>query len=234
MQGSLYLIPVTLGDTPLRNVLPGYNVDIIKDIKHFVTENTRTARRFLKKSCPSIDIDSLVFYELNKHTDRTFIEGYLSPAGDGFDIGLMSEAGCPAIADPGADVVAIAQQKGIKVVPLVGPSSILLSLMASGFNGQSFAFHGYLPIGDGERLKKLRQMEQRIYNENQTQIFIETPYRNEKLVDDIIKHCQASTKLCIAVNLTCEDEYVKSLPVKAWSKQLPDMRKKTCIFLLYK
>lgn len=234
MDGFLYLIPVTLGDTSIGKVIPDGNRDIVREIKYFIVENVRTARRFLKKTESSIDIDELTFFELNKHTDRTQIDSYLKPIAEGHNIGLMSEAGVPAIADPGADVVAIAQRSGIRVIPLVGPSSILLSLMASGFNGQSFAFHGYLPIDNGERIKKIKQMESRIFNEDQTQIFIETPYRNEKLVNDIVKTCSPSTKLCIAINITCDDEYIKTLPVKNWVKQLPDMHKKTCIFLIYK
>ncbi len=234
MQGSLILIPVTLGDTPINKVLPDYNTGLIKNIKYFIVENLRSGRRFLKKADSSVIIDEITFFELNKHTDQNQLASYLHPITQGHDVGLLSEAGCPAIADPGADIVAIAQQKSIKVIPLVGPSSILLSLMASGFNGQSFAFQGYLPIDNNERIKKLKQIEHRILSEDQTQIFIETPYRNGKLVDDIIKNCSSSLKLCIAINITCDDEFIKTLPIKNWSKQLPDMNKKTCIFLLYK
>lgn len=234
MQTSLFLIPVTLGETSIEKVLPSYNRDIILQIKYFIVENIRSARRFLKKTEPSINIDELTFYELNKHTKPEEIGNYLEPISKGFHVGIISESGCPAIADPGADIVAIAQKKNIKVVPLVGPSSILMSLMASGFNGQSFAFHGYLPIESQERIKKIKQIEQRIYSEHQTQMFIETPYRNNKLVDDLIKTCSPSTKLCIAMNITCKDEFIKTLPVKNWTKQIPNMDKKTCIFLIYK
>jgi 16S rRNA (cytidine1402-2'-O)-methyltransferase len=148
-------------------------------------------------------------------------------------MGVISEAGCPAVADPGADVVAIAQRKGLKVVPLVGPSSIIMSVMASGFNGQSFAFHGYLPIEPAERAKRLKQLEGRIYTEHQTQLFIETPYRNNKMVDEIMKHCKPQTKLCIAANITCEDEYIKTRTIKEWKGKVPDLSKTPCIFLLY-
>ncbi len=234
MQPSLFLIPVTLGETSIEQVLPTYNKEIILTIKHFIVENIRSARRFLKKVDNDINIDELTFYELNKHTKAEDIEGYLQPITNGFHIGIISEAGCPAIADPGSDIVAIAQVKNYKVVPLVGPSSILLSLMASGFNGQSFAFHGYLPVDSSDRIKKIKQLEHLILQEHQTQIFIETPYRNQKLVEDITKHCNPSTKLCIAMNITCENEYIKTLPVKQWGKQLPDMAKQLCIFLLYK
>lgn len=234
MQPSLYLIPVTLGDTSIEQVLPAYNKNIILDIKYFIVENIRSARRFLKKVDSNIDIDTLVFYELNKHTKPEHIADYLNPINNGFHVGIISEAGCPAIADPGADIVAIAQQKGYKVVPLVGPSSILLALMGSGFNGQSFSFQGYLPVDSNERVKKIKMLEQRIYKEQQTQIFIETPYRNQKLVEDLISNCTPSTKLCIAMNVTCEDEYIKTLPVKSWVKKLPNMDKKPCIFIIYK
>lgn len=234
MQPTVYLIPVTLGETSIEQVLPTYNKEVILSINHFIVENVRSARRFLKKVEKSIDIDSLTFYELNKRTKPEELSNFLNPIANGHHVGVISEAGCPAIADPGADVVAIAQKKGYTVVPLVGPSSILLSLMASGFNGQSFAFIGYLPVDSGERAKKLKQLEQRINQEHQTQIFIETPYRNQKLVEDIIKHCNPSTKLCIAMDITCEGEFIKTLPVKDWTKQLPDMDKRTCIFLLYK
>lgn len=234
MQASLFLIPVTLGDTELRRVLPDYNRDVILGIRHFIVENVRTARRFLKKVEPSIVIDDLVFYELNKHTSPEQVSGYLNPLAAGEPVGVISEAGCPAVADPGADVVALAQRKGYPVVPLVGPSSILLSVMASGFNGQSFAFHGYLPIEAGERMATIKRLEGRIYSENQTQLFIETPYRNRKLAEELIKLCRPSTKLCIASNLTCADEFVRTRPVKEWAGKLPDLDKKPTIFLIYK
>ncbi len=234
MKPSLFLIPVTLGETSIEQVLPSYNKEVILQISHFIVENVRSARRFLKKVDNNINIDELTFYELNKHTDLDQIDSYLQPLSKGFHIGIISEAGCPAIADPGSDIVAIAQRKGYKVVPLVGPSSILLSLMASGFNGQSFAFLGYLPVDETERARKLKQMEHLIDNEHQTQIFIETPYRNRKLVDDIIRHCSPSSKLCIAMNITLENEFIRTMGVKQWGKQVPDMNKQLCIFLLYK
>lgn len=233
METALYLIPVTLGDTSIESVLPSYNKEIILGIRHFIVEDLRSARRFLKKVERSIDIDSLLFYPLNKHTTPDEISGYLNPLIKGESMGVISEAGCPAVADPGADVVAIAQRKNLKVVPLVGPSSIILSVMGSGFNGQSFAFHGYLPVDGGERAKKIKQLEQRVYSENQTQLFIETPYRNNKMVEDILQNCRPSTKLCIAANITCEDEYIKTKTVKEWKGKVPDLAKIPCIFLLY-
>ena len=234
MESALYLLPVTLGDTPLSNVLPQYNSEIIAGIRHFIVENVRSARRFLRKVDPQFDIDGSQFFELNKHTSPDAVSTFLEPLSKGLPVGVISEAGCPAVADPGADVVAIAQRKGYKVVPLVGPSSIILSVMASGFNGQSFAFNGYLPVKPDERVKKLRQLEQRIYNEEQTQLFIETPYRNEKMVEDILATCRPQTKLCIAANITCEGEYVRTRTVKEWRGKVPDLSKIPCIFLLYK
>ena len=233
METALYLIPVTLGETSIEQVLPTYNKDIITGISHFIVEDVRSARRFLKKVEKSIDIDALTFYTLNKHTDPKAISSYLQPLVEGKSMGVISEAGCPAVADPGADVVAIAQHKGLKVVPLVGPSSIIMSVMASGFNGQSFAFHGYLPIEPAERAKRLKQLETRIYTESQTQLFIETPYRNNKMVDEIMKHCKPQTKLCIAANITCEGEYIMTRTIKEWKGKVPDLSRTPCIFLLY-
>lgn len=234
MDAALYLLPVTLGATPLDRVLPQHNIEIIKEIRHFIVEDVRSARRFLRQADAQFDIDGSTFFELNKHTSPNDIAGYLAPLAQGKPMGVISEAGCPAVADPGADVVAIAQRKGLKVVPLVGPSSIILSVMASGFNGQSFAFHGYLPIKPDERARKLKQLEQRIYSEDQTQLFIETPYRNGKMIEDIIKNCRPQTKLCIAANLTCDDEFVRTRTVKDWRGKAPDLSKIPCIFLLYK
>lgn len=234
METALYLIPVTLGDTEIDRVLPSYNAEVIMSIKHFIVENVRTARRFLKKVNKDIDIDSLTFVELNKHTSPESISTYLEPLVKGSSVGVISEAGCPAIADPGADVVAIAQRKGLRVIPLIGPSSIILSLMASGFNGQSFAFHGYLPIDKSERAKKIKTLEQHIYSDNQTQIFIETPYRNNKMMEDLITFCRPQTKLCIAADITCEGEFIKTRTLKDWKGKMPDLSKVPCIFLIYK
>lgn len=234
IEKALYLLPVTLGDTSVGKVLPAYNKEIIVEIKHFIVEDVRSARRFLKKVESQINIDELTFYPLNKHTSPEAISGYLKPLMEGLPMGVISEAGCPAVADPGADVVAIAQRKGLKVIPLVGPSSIILSVMGSGFNGQSFAFHGYLPIEPGERTKRLKELEVRIYTEHQTQLFIETPYRNNKMMEEILKTCRPQTKLCIAANITCEGEYIRTKTVKEWKGNLPDLNKIPCIFLLYK
>ena len=230
----LYLIPVLLGETAIDQVIPNYNKEVVSELKFFIVENIRTARRFLKKCDPDIDIDSLTFYELNKHTEQKDISDFLNPMKSGESIGVMSEAGCPGVADPGADVVAIAQQRGYKVMPLVGPSSMLMAIMASGFNGQSFAFEGYLPIDSNERVSKLKQLEARSYKENQTQLFIETPYRNQKLAEDILQHCKPQTLLCIATNISCEDEQITTKSIKAWKSKLPDLNKKPTVFLIYR
>lgn len=233
METAIYLIPVTLGDTAIEQVLPAYNKEVISNIRHFIVEDVRSARRFLKQVDSTIDIDVLTFYPLNKHTSPEDVSNYLAPLVKGEPMGVISEAGCPAVADPGADVVALAQKKGLKVIPLVGPSSIILSVMASGFNGQSFAFHGYLPIDSNERIHKLKQLEQRAYNEHQTQLFIETPYRNNKMVADILHHCKPQTRLCIAANITCKDEYIRTKTLKEWQGHVPDLSKIPCIFLIY-
>jgi len=233
MAASLFLIPTTLGDTAISKALPDYNTIVILSIKHFIVENIRTARRFLKKTEPSIDIDTLTFFTLDKHTSKESLTEFLKPVEEGYSVGIISEAGCPAIADPGAEVVAIAHRKNIRVIPLVGPSSIVLALMASGFNGQSFTFHGYLPIDNEQRIKTLKMLEQRMYSEEQTQLFIETPYRNNKILDDILKTCKPVTKLCIAADITLDSEYIKTLSISDWKKQKPDLSKRPCIFALY-
>lgn len=234
MSGTLYLIPNLLGESTPERVLPAFNTKIINNIRYYIVENIRTTRRFLKKVDKNIDIDRLTFFELNQHTDPQIIGSYIEPLLHGEDMGIVSEAGCPAVADPGALVVELAQQKNIQVVPLVGPSSILLALMASGFNGQSFSFEGYLPIDNDKRIKRLKVLENRIYTENQTQIFIETPYRNNKIVQDFIAHCRPSTKLCIASEITTDNEFIKTKSLDRWKNTCPDLSKKPTIFLLYK
>lgn len=223
-----------MGECSFDKILPAQNTQIVTDLKHFVVEDVRTARRFLKKANPAIEINDLTFYVLNQHTTPEELSSFLSPMFAGHDLGVLSEAGCPAIADPGADMVAMAQKNNFTVVPLVGPSSILLSLMASGFNGQSFAFVGYLPIQPADRAKMLRKLENRAYTENQSQIFIETPYRNMKMLEEILQVCQSNTRLCIAVDITLETEFIKTKTVKEWKTQLPDLSKRPCIFLIYK
>lgn len=235
METALYLIPVTLGATPFHQVSPAYNLDVIRQIRHFIVEEERTARRFLKMVDKSIDIDQLTFYPMGKHADPKQFRDYLRPLCNGEAMGIISEAGCPAIADPGADVVAIAQSLNLRVIPLVGPSSILLGLMASGFNGQSFAFHGYLPIHDGQRSAMLKKLEARCSAEDQTQIFIETPFRNQQLFEDLLRICHPQTRLCVAAGITCEEEFIHTHTIQEWKKTtLPDLRKTPTIFLIYR
>lgn len=232
--GKLYLFPVGLSDCSLDNVLPANNIKLVKGVKFFIVENVRTARRFLKRCDRDINIDELTFYVLNGHTAVEDIEGFVKPLGEGHDMGVISEAGCPAIADPGADVVAIAQRKGYKVVPLVGPSSILMGLMGSGFNGQSFAFQGYLPIDAAERSKKFKDMDIAIMKHDQTQIFIETPYRNNKLIEEMSRTLPAHLKLCVASDVTGEGESIITRNIREWAKAKYDYGKVPTIFLLYK
>ena len=234
MQAALYLIPVTLGDTPIDRVLPNHNREVIAGISHFVVENIRSARRFLRRSNPDIVIDDLTFYTLDEHTRIEEISAFLAPLRQGLPVGVISEAGCPAIADPGADLVAIAQREGLPVVPLVGPSSILMSLMASGFNGQSFAFNGYLPVVPNERTRRIKQLEQRAYSEDQTQIFIETPYRNHKLIEELVRICRPTTRLCVACDISCEGEEIHTRTMAQWKKAQYDIQKRPAIFLIYK
>lgn len=233
MEPALYLIPVTLGETEVSRVLPSYNAEVILQIKHFIVEEVRSARRFLKKVDRNIQIDDLAFYPMGKHASPELFASYLRPLEQGESVGVISEAGCPAVADPGADVVAIAQRKGLRVMPLVGPSSILLAVMASGFNGQSFAFNGYLPIEPGERTKRLKLLEQRVYAERQTQLFIETPYRNAKLFAEILRTCRPQTRLCVAAGLTCAEEFIRTRTIQEWKRHpLPDLSKIPAIWVI--
>ncbi len=235
MENALYLLPVTLGDTEIDNVLPSYNREIIRQIKFFIVENVRSARRFLKKVDRDINIDELTFYLMDKHTDAAKMASYLNPLEEGNAMGVISEAGCPAVADPGADVVAVAQRKNLRVIPMVGPSSIIMSVMGSGFNGQSFAFNGYLPIEPAERTKRIKQLETRAYTEDQTQLFIETPYRNHKMLEELLRTCKPSTRLCIASGITCAEEYIHTHTIAEWKKiKLHDLSKIPTIFLIYK
>lgn len=221
-----------LSEEPLEKVLPAHNFDVIRGIRHFIVENVRSARRFLKKCDRSICIDDLTFYTLDEHTRQEDISGYLDPLAEGKPMGVISEAGCPAIADPGADVVAMAQRRGFKVIPLVGPSSILMSLMASGFNGQSFAFLGYLPIEASKRTKKMHEMERNI-EKGQTQIFIETPYRNNRLIEELCATLRQDLRLCVACDITGTEESIVTRDMKEWAKSTYDYNKRPAIFLVY-
>jgi len=231
---KLYMIPTTLGDTSIERVLPPDLTQLISSIQVFIVENIRTARRFLKKVNPAIVIDDLTFFELNQHTEKKEISRFLEPNQQGLDIGIISEAGCPGVADPGAEVVKIAHTKNIQVVPLVGPSSILLALMASGMSGQNFAFNGYLPIKNPEKSLQIKMLENRMQAESQTQIFIEAPYRNAQLLDELLKNCDPQTMLCVAVDITLDTEFILSKPVSYWKTHLPDIQKRPAIFMIGK
>lgn len=234
-KASLYLIPNTLGSEDAGKVLPSYNTQIIKGIKHFIVESRKEAVRFLVRTDKSIVIEDLTFYELNEHTDLKTIGNYLDPIiKEKVPMGIISDAGCPAIADPGAAVVEMAQKKNIDVVPLVGPSSIIMSVMASGFNGQSFAFNGYLPVKPNERVSKLHQLENKVYKENQTQLFIEAPYRNLKMLESITQALRKDTLLCIAAGITTDQEYIHTHTIAEWKKiPEPPIHKLPAIFLIY-
>lgn len=234
MNGKLYLIPTTLGDENPYMVLPSDILPIIKSIRHFFVEDIRSARRFIKKIDPDNNIDAITFFEINKRTRYTDLTEFFAEHAAENDLGIISEAGCPGVADPGADVVRIAHQKGIIVKPFVGPSSILLSLMASGLNGQEFAFSGYIPVKHPARGKTIKHLEHRVYYENQTQIFIETPYRNNTLMQDLIKSLDEKTLLCVACDLTLETEYIATKTVREWKKGVPDFHKRPAIFLIGK
>jgi 16S rRNA (cytidine1402-2'-O)-methyltransferase len=229
---KLYLVPNVLSEGDWQNVLPAQIFTVVTATKYFIVENTRTARRFLKLVNREIDIDTLTFFELNKYTSAADLPTFLKPAEQGFDMAVISEAGCPGVADPGADVVKIAHQKGMTVVPLVGPSSILLALMASGMNGQNFAFNGYLPVKPGERSREILALEKKVKTGQQTQIFIETPYRNNQLAADLVKTCSPSTQLCIAANITGENEMIVTKSIRQWKNNLPDLHKQPVIFLI--
>jgi len=230
---KLYLIPSPMGDSNPKTIFPEYNWKIISNIKYFVVENIRTARRFLKLMDKSIIIDDLHFEILDKRTKFEEYSNFLEPIKKGFDVGVISEAGCPGVADPGADIVKMAHEKNIDVVPLVGPSSILMALMASGMNGQNFAFKGYLPVDNHEKIKQLKNDEIRSKKENQTQIYIETPYRNLQLLKSITESLKASTRLCIATDISLETEYIKTKTIKEWSKKAPNINKRPTIFLFH-
>lgn len=229
----LYLIPVNLSDAPLENVLPLFNIEVVKALRHFIVENVRTARRFLRKCSRDIEIDSLSFSELNVHTDPATVSAMLAPMEKGECMGVMSEAGCPGVADPGALAVAEAQKRGYRVVPLTGPSSILLALMASGFNGQGFAFHGYLPIEQGERERRVKSLEADSRRTGMTHIFIETPYRNDKMLDTLCKVLQPNTLVCVASAITDpEQESIITLPASKWKNRKRSYHKIPAIFLI--
>lgn len=231
--GTLYLIPCTLGDTPAEQVLPQHVIDIARTLTHYVVEQAKTSRQFLSALKHEQPIQSLHFATLNEHTESRELPELLAPLMAGHDVGIISEAGCPGIADPGAVLVNLAHQKGIRVIPLVGPSSILLALMASGMNGQCFAFHGYLPIADADRNKMITTLETESAARHQTQMFIETPYRNEKLFKALLGQCKPQTQLCIATDISLSSEQIQTRSIAQWKSQAaPQLNKRPSLFLL--
>ncbi len=232
--GKLFLIPTMLSEAPLEEVLPIRIKKIVESTHFYIAENEKTARHFIKKLAPTVTQSTLHFETLNKHTALEDIPSFLAPCQKGINVGLLSEAGCPGIADPGAKVVQIAHQQNIKVIPLVGPSSITLAMMASGLNGQNFCFHGYLPIDKNERKNTLKNLERLSFEKNQAQLFIETPYRNEKLFEDLKRHLNPYTKLCIAREITSAEEYICTKTIKEWQKSTVDLHKKPTLFIFQK
>jgi 16S rRNA (cytidine1402-2'-O)-methyltransferase len=232
--GKLYLIPTTLGEMNHEEVLPQTIKRSIDFIDYYIVENEKTARKFIKTVHPEKKQPELKLFLLNKHTETKDHKDFIKPLLEGKNVGLMSEAGCPGVADPGAVIVKLAHEKGIQVVPLVGPSSILLAIMASGMNGQSFAFNGYLPIDKSEKKMTLKNLEKLSFDKNQSQLFIETPYRNNKFLEDMLQSLQPNTSLCIACDITLPTEYIKTMSVNEWKKQKVDLHNRPAIFIIHK
>lgn len=231
MAGNIYLIPVTLGGDDFQKVIPEKVLSQTKLLRYFIVEEIRSARRFLRLIDKSFPIDDTVFMELNEHTGDTDISDYLEPALKGSDIGVMSEAGLPGIADPGAKIIALAHKKKIRVIPLAGPSSIILALISSGFNGQNFTFNGYLPVRPAERNSRIRELEKKAH-EGYAQIFMETPYRNQKMLESVISTCSDDTMLCIAADITLPSEFIRSMKISEWKKNIPSLNDKMVVFVL--
>ncbi|MGC9472422.1 MAG: SAM-dependent methyltransferase [Bacteroidales bacterium] len=234
MAATLYLIPNTLGPGDHHNVIPQGILPVIHSLTVFFAENLRNARRFLISTGIPTPVDNLLFLELNRHTREEELRNYIKILLDGKDAGILSEAGMPAVADPGAGLVRMAHRKGIRVRPLCGPSSVILALAASGLNGQAFTFHGYLPISAGERAKKLKELERESEQRGITQAFMETPYRNRALFEGVLSACRPDTLLCVACDLTLESEWIRTMPVSEWGKNRPDIHKRPAIFLIYR
>lgn len=234
IKGKLYLIPTTLGDTNPLEVLPLSVKTIVEKIDYFIVENEKSARAFIKSICPGKSQQKLIISLLNKFTNPLEIPDFIDPCLDGYNVGILSEAGCPGIADPGAEVVKHAHQKNIQVIPLVGPSSILLSLMASGLNGQNFAFNGYLPIDKDIRKKEIKRFEKLSFEADQTQLFIETPYRNDAFLSDLISTLSPDTKICVACDITLPTEMIKTKTAEEWKKTKVDLHKRPTLFLFHK
>lgn len=233
-RGKLILFPVGIGNDNLATSLPMYNSELLNTCNTFIVEELRTARRFLKKAGYVHSIDNTEFYLLNEHTQDIDIANYLDVIDKGQNIGLLSEAGLPCIADPGSKIVRIAHRKNIDIVPLVGPSSLMMALMASGFNGQNFAFVGYLPIDKNERIKAIKKLEEKVFKENQTQIFIEAPYRNNQLLETLAEVCSNNTLVCVACDISIDSQYIKTMPAKKWKTTKENFHKRNTVFLLYK
>lgn len=233
-KGTLFLIPVPLAENASHKSFTPFLVDTINAIQTYIVENEKTARKFLKEAGLKKPQSELLIHDFGKHKRGNSLVPYFKELMSGTDVGLMSEAGCPGVADPGAEIVAEAHKRGIKVVPLVGPNSMLQALMSSGFSGQSFAFHGYLPIDKVDRAKRIKELESLSEKNKQTQLFMETPFRNNHLLEDVLKNCHINTQLCIACNINGEDEYIKTLPVGAWRNERIDLHKKPTVFLLFK
>ena len=233
-KGKLYLIPTRLGDNPPLEVLPISIKKIIEQIDDYIVENEKTARRFIKRISPNKPQPSLKLKTLNKYTQDSELYSFLEHCFNGENRGLLSEAGCPAIADTGSDIVSIAHQNDIKVVPIVGPSSILLALMSSGMNGQSFTFNGYLPIDKSERKQQIKLLEKRSFELSQTQLFIETPYRNNQMLQDLVGTLHPNTRICVACDLTLPSEYIKTQTAAAWKTNKEDFHKRPAIFIIQK
>lgn len=233
-KGKIYLIPTTLGDNEPLEVLPISVKKIIEQIDTYIVENEKTARRFIKRISASKVQAKLEMFHLNKFTDIGSLPNFIEPCLKGIHVGLLSEAGCPGVADPGADIVKLAHEKDIEVVPLVGPSSILMAMMSSGMNGQRFSFNGYLPIDKGERKTEIKRLERLSFDHNQSQIFIETPYRNNKMLEDLCAVLHSNTKICVACDITLPTEYIKTYTANDWSKKKVDLHKRPTIFIIHK
>jgi 16S rRNA (cytidine1402-2'-O)-methyltransferase len=232
MKPTLFLIPVPIADSPPETVLPSEVLRILKDLKYLVVENPKTALKFLRRTGLNLNFEQIVFLTLDEHTRPDEMTGLLTPLLEGNNMGLMSEAGMPALADPGAELIAMAHNAKFRVKPLTGPSSITMALIASGLNGQNFAFNGYLPVKKEVRIRTLRRLEEKLYREKQTQIFMETPYRNMSLLNDIISNCRPVTRLCIAADITEYDEFIITKPVGEWKNNIPDIHKKPAVFII--
>ncbi|WP_341214823.1 SAM-dependent methyltransferase [uncultured Wocania sp.] len=232
--GNLYLIPTTLGDNAPLEVLPISVKKVVEEVNTYIVENEKTARRFIKKISSGKSQATLKMFHLNKFTDLSELPEFLEPCINGVNVGLLSEAGCPGVADPGADIVKLAHQKNIKVIPLVGPSSILMAMMSSGMNGQNFTFNGYLPIDKDERKKEIKRLERLSFEHNQSQIFIETPYRNNKMIEDLSNLLENNTDVCVACDITLPSEFIKTQTANKWKKNMVDLHKRPTIFIIHK